>query len=102
MESFGSVRPCVRENQISFKCIGATSRRESVVAHVQLRTRSVGLSVYVLERRLSGIPLEHGFTRLVDQDRYRGFTILNREHIRKAKPLLRTAYASIRSSVRGR
>lgn len=102
MEPFESVWTDVRDNQVSFKCMGTASSKEPVVAHVQLRTRSVGLRVYVLERHVSDIPLECGFTCLVDQDRYRGFTILNREHIRKAKPLLRTAYDSIRSSSRGR
>ena len=102
VEPFGSVRADLLPNQISLKYMGATSRRERVVAHIQLRTKSVGLSVQVLERRISDIPLERGFTRLIDHDRYRSFTILNREHIRKAKPLLRTAYDSIRSSARGR
>ena len=102
VESFGNVWTDVRKTQISLKYMGAASRREEVVAHVQLRTKSVGLSVQVLERRVSDIPLEHDFTHLIDHDGYRGFTILNREHIRKAQPLLRTAYDSIRSSARGR
>lgn len=101
VEPFGSVRADLLPNQISLKYMGATSRRERVVAHIQLRTKSVGLSVQVLERRISDIPLERGFTRLIDHDRYRSFTILNREHIRKARPLLHTAYHSISSSVRG-
>lgn len=99
VESFGSVRTDVLKTQISFKCMGAAGSREQVVAHVQLRTKSGGLSVQVLERRVSDIPLKPGFTRLIDHDQYRTFTILNQEHVRKAKPLLRTAYDSIRSSV---
>ena len=96
VKSFGNVWLDVRKNQFSFKYMGATGSRVPVVAHVYLRTSSVGLGVSVLERHVSEIPLEHGFTHLFDQDRYRGFTILNREHIRKAKPLLRTAYDGIR------
>lgn len=102
VEPFGSVRADLLPNQISLKYMGATSRREQAVAHIQLRTKSVGLSVQVLERRISNIPLERGFACLIGHDRYRSFIILNREHIRKAKPLLRTAYDSIRSSARGR
>ena len=102
VESIGSIWTDVRKSQFSFKCLGTSSSRKPVVAHVQLRTKSVGLLVHVLERHVSGIPLENGFTHLVDKDQYRAFTILDPEHIRKAKPLLRTAYESIRTSAPGR
>ena len=102
VESFGNVRAHVLENQVSFKCMDAVDTRACVVAHVKLRTKSVGLRVHILERHVSDSPIAHGFTCLVDQDQYRGFTILDREHIRKAEPLLRAAYDSIRSSARGR
>lgn len=102
VKSFGNVWLDVRKSQFSFKYLVPAGSRVPVVAHVYLRTSSGGLGVSVLERHVSDIPLERRFTHLIDQDRYRRFNILDRGHIRKAMPLLRTAYDSIRSSARGR
>ena len=98
-ESLGSVRTDAFTSEMSFKCLAAPGNRPPVVAYVQLRIRD-GIRVLIHENHLRDIPLEHGFTRLCERDRYREITIREREHIRRAEPLLRAAYDSLSQSLK--
>ena len=90
VKSLGSVRTDVFKTVISFKCTAAPGDKPPVVAYIHLRVQS-GLRVHVHEKHLSSIPLEDGFNRPYHRG-YREIVIRDREHIRKAKPLLRAAY----------
>ena len=96
-ESLGSVRTDAFKSEMSFKCIAAPSNRPPVVAYVQLRVRN-GIRVLIHENHLHDVPLEDGFTRPCERGRYREITIRDREHIRRAEPLLRAAYDSLSDS----
>ena len=90
VKSLGSVRTDVFKSVISFKCTAAPGDKPPVVAYVHLRVRS-GLRVHIHGKHLSAIPLEDGFTRPYHGG-YREIAIRDREHIRRAEPLLRAAY----------
>ena len=90
VKSLGSVRTDVFKSEISFKCTAAPGDKPPVVAYVHLRVRS-GLRVHIHGKHLSAIPLEDGFTRPYHGG-YREIAIRDREHIRRAEPLLRAAY----------
>ena len=94
MTSLGTVRPDAVKHYISFKCTAAPDNRQPVIAYVRLRIRD-GLRVLIYETHVRDIPLEDGFTRLYDRGRMREIIIRDEEHIRKAEPLLRTAYDSL-------
>ena len=99
VKSLGSVRTeeittvsarHVFKSVINFKCTAAPGATPSVVAYVRLLVRG-GLDVHIHEKHLSAFPLENGFTRPY-HDGYREIAIRDREHIRRAEPLLRAAY----------
>ena len=71
----------------------ASGATPAVVCSVRLLVR--GLDVHIYEKHLSDIPLEDGFTHLVDHDRWRVIAIRDWEHIRRAEPLLRAAYDNL-------
>ena len=93
VKSLGSVRTDFKKSEISFKCTAAPGDKPPVVAYVHLRVRS-GLRVHIHEKHLAAIPLEDGFTRPFHGG-YREIIVRDREHIRRAKPLLRAAYDSL-------
>ena len=93
VNSLGSVRTDVFKTVISLKCTAAPSDKPPVLAYVHLRVQS-GLRVHIHEKHLSSIPLEDGFTSPYDGS-YREIVIRDREHIRKAGPLLRAAYDAL-------
>ena len=93
-KSLGSVRTDFNKSEISFKCTAAPGEKPPVVAYVHLRVRS-GLRVHIHGKHLGAIPLEDGFTRPCHGG-YREITIRDRKHIRRAEPLLRAAYESLR------
>ena len=92
-KSLGSVRTDVFKSEMSFKCMAAPGARPPVVAYVHVRVRS-GIRVHIHDKHLGSIPLEDGFTRL-KRDGSREIIIRNREHVRRAAPLLRAAYDSL-------
>ena len=94
VESFGSVRTTAFKTEMTFQCMAAPGTRKPVVAFVRLRVRSA-LRVIINEKYLSAIPLEDGFTHLVDHDKSLVIAIRDREHIRRAEPLLRAAYDNL-------
>ena len=94
-ESLGSVRTDVFKTEISFKCMAARGKRPPVVAYVYLLVRN-GIRIYIYEKHVRDIPIENGFTRPYDGGRFREITIRDKEHIRKAEPLLRAAYDRLR------
>lgn len=93
VNSLGSVRTDVFKSVISLKCTAAPGDKPPVLAYVHLRVQS-GLRVHIHEKHLISIPLEDGFTSPYD-DSYRAIVIRDREHIRKAEPLLRAAYDAL-------
>ena len=93
VKSLGSVRTDVFESVISIKCTAAPGDKPPVIAYVHLRVRS-GVRVHIQGKHLEAIPLEDGFTRPYHRG-YREIAIREREHIRKAKPLLRAAYDAL-------
>ena len=97
VESLGSVRTDAFKSEMSFKCMTAPGGRKPVVAYVQLRIRN-GLRVLIHEKHLRDISLDDGFARSCYGGRYREITIRDREHIRKAEPLLRAAYDGLSGS----
>ncbi len=94
VKSLGSVRTDFRKSEISFKCTAAPDKKPPVVAYIHLRVRS-GLCVYIHGKHLSAISLDDDFTRPYNRV-YREITIRDREHIRRAEPLLRAAYDDLR------
>ena len=92
-KSIGPVRTDPSRNVISIKCVAAPGDKPPVIAYVYLRTRT-GIRLNIHGKHLRHIPLENGFTRPIDRG-YREVTILDREHIRKAEPLLRAAYDNL-------
>ena len=90
VESFGNVRTDAFKSEMSFKCV-AHPHGEPVVAYVHVRVRN-GLRVLIHRKHLSDDLLADGFTRACNDGRYREIAIRDREHIRKAEPLLRAAY----------
>ena len=93
MKALGSVRTDPFKSVISFKCTAAPGDKPPVVAFVHMSVRS-GLRVHIHEKHLSAIPLEDGFTRPLP-DGYREIAIRDREHVRRAEPLLRAAYDNL-------
>ena len=91
VDQLGSVRTDAATTVISFKCTAAPGHRAPVLAYVYLTVRS-GLRVLVHEKHVRHIPLEDGFTRPNDGGKYRKIFIRDREHIRRAEPLLHAAY----------
>ena len=91
VEQLGSVRTDVAKTVISFKCTAAPGQRAPVLAYVYLTVKS-GLRVLVHEKHVRHISLEDGFTRPNDGGKYRQIVIRDREHIRRAEPLLHAAY----------
>ena len=79
----------VSKSEIHFKCTAA-GVTPSVVASAHLLVRG-GLDLHIHEKHLSAIPLEEGFTRPYHNG-CRKIMIRDREHIRRAEPLLRAAY----------
>ena len=92
-KSIGPVRTDPSRNVISIKCIAAPGNKPPVIAYVHLRSRA-GIRLNIHGKHLSHIPIENGFTRPIDRG-YREVTIRDREHIRKAEPLLRAAYDNL-------
>ena len=92
-KSIGPVRTDPSRNVLSIKCIAAPGDKPRVIAFVHLRTRA-GIRLHIHGKHLSHIPLENGFTRPIDRG-YREVAIRDREHIRKAEPLLRAAYDNL-------
>ena len=92
-KSLGSVRTDVFKSEMSFKCTAAPGARPPVIAYVHVRVRS-GIRVHINDKHLGSIPLEDGFTRL-KRDGDREIIIRDREHVRRAEPLLRAAYDSL-------
>ena len=92
-ESLGSVRTDAFKTVITFSCTDAPGGRPPVVAYVRLLVRG-GLRVHIHEKHLGRIPLEDGFTRPLP-DGYREIAIRDREHVRRAEPLLRAAYDNL-------
>ena len=90
VKSVGSVRTDVFKSVINFKCRAAPGAKPPVVAYVHVLVRG-GLDVHIHGKHLSAIPLEAGFTRPIDRG-YRKIMIRDRDHIRRAEPLLRAAY----------
>ena len=88
VKSLGSIQRDVFENEINFKCTAAPGATSPVVAYVHF-VRG-GVAVRIHKKHLSDI--EDDFTRLVHKGRYREIAIRDREHIRRAEPLLRAAY----------
>ena len=91
VEQLGGVQTDAATTVISFKCTAAPGHRAPVLAYVYLTVRS-GLRVLVHEKHVRHIPLEDGFTRPNDGGKYRKIFIRDREHIRRAEPLLHAAY----------
>ena len=75
---------------INFKCTAAPGATPAVIAYVHL-LRPGGLDVHIHEKHLSAFPFENGFTRPY-HDGYRKIAIRDRDHLRRAEPLLRAAY----------
>ena len=94
MDQLGEVRMDPVATGVSFKRLASVGKRKQVIAHVYLRVRS-GLRVVILEDLVRDIPLEDGFNRAWPGGPYREIVIRDREQIRKAKPLLRTAYDNL-------
>lgn len=92
-KSLGSLRTDVFKSEMSFKCTAAPGARPPVIAYVHVRVRS-GIRVHIYDKHLGSIPLEDGFTRL-KRDGAREIIIRDREHVRRAEPLLRAAYDSL-------
>ncbi len=97
VESLGNVRTDAFKSEMSFKCMATPGNKQPVVAYVHLRMRN-GIRVNIQEKHLRDIPLEDGFTRPYDRGQYREIAIRDREHIRRAEPLLRAAYDSLSES----
>lgn len=95
VESLGKAQTDAFKSEMSFKCMTAPGNRQPVVAYVHVRVRG-GLRVLIYERHVCDIPLEDGFTRPCDRGRMREITIRDKKHIRRAEPLLRAAYDSLR------
>ena len=93
-KSLGSVRTEVFKSVITLKCTAAPGDKPPVVAYVHLRVQN-GLRVHIHEKHLGAIPLEDGFTRPYQRGD-REIVIHDREHIRRAEPLLRAAYDDLR------
>ena len=91
-KSLGKVRRDAFESVINFKCMTSPDATDPVVAYVHIRVRDGHLHVHIHEKHLSEIPLEDGFTNPIEKGRYRKIVIRDREHIRRAEPLLRAAY----------
>ena len=91
MHQLGRVRTVPFKKQISFCSMAAAGKRNSVITWVYLRVRS-GIRVQLYERHVPDIPLEDGFTHLVQGGTIREIVIRDREQIRRAEPLLRAAY----------
>ena len=96
VKSLGSVRTDAFKSEMSFKCIAAPGSRKPVVAYVHLGR--AGLRIFIHEKHLRDIPPEDGFTRPYGRGRNREIAIRDREHIRRAEPLLRAAYDSLSGS----
>ena len=96
VESLGSVRTDAFKSEMSFKYMAVPGNRKPVVAYVYLRRD--GIRVFIHEKHLRDIPPEDGFTRPNVSGPYREITIRDREHIRRAEPLLRAAYDSLSDS----
>ena len=96
VKALGSVRTDVFKSEISFKCTAVPGDKPPVVAYVHLRVRS-GLRVHIHGKHLSAFPLEDGFTRPYDH-KYREIVIRDREHVRRAEPLLRAAYDDLKAT----
>jgi hypothetical protein len=94
VKSLGSVRTDVYKSVINFKRTVAPGAKPPVVAYVHVLVRG-GLDVHIHGKHLSAIPLEDGFTRPIDKG-YRKIMIRDRDHIRRAEPLLRAAYDGLR------
>lgn len=92
VDQLGSVRTKAFKTLIAFQCMSAAGNRERVIASTELYVRWVRLRVLIIEKHLRDIPLEDGFTRRVESGKYREIVIRDREQIRRAEPLLRTAY----------
>ncbi len=92
VDQLGNVRTDAFKTVISFKCMATVARHPPVLAYVYLRVAS-GIRVLIHEKHVRDIPLEAGFTHPNDRGQYREIVIRNREQIRRAEPLLRTAYA---------
>ena len=93
VDQFGPVRTDTAKTVISFKGMAGAGHRPPVFAYVYVRVRS-GLRVLIHEKDMRDIPLEDGFTRPNDRGRYREVVIRDREHIRRAEPLLHVAYTA--------
>ena len=92
-KSLGSVRTDAYKTVITFSCTAVPGNSPPVVAFVHLRVRS-GLRVRIREKHLGAIPLEDGFTRAIERG-VREIAIRDREHIRRAEPLLRAALRNL-------
>ena len=97
VESLGSVQTDAFKNEMSFKWTATPGNRKPVVAYVHLRIRN-GFRVLLHEKHLRDIPPEDGFTRRLSYGGLREINIRDREHIRRAEPLLRAAYDSLSDS----
>lgn len=93
VNTLGSVRTDAFKSVINFKCMAAPGAKPPVVAYVHVLVRG-GLDVHIHGKHLSAIPLEDSFTRPIGKG-YRKIMIRDREHIRRAEPLLRAAYDGV-------
>ena len=91
VDQLGRVRTEVYKTLISFHTMAAAGNRGTAIAWVYLRVWS-GIRVQLYEKHVPDIPLEDGFTHLIDGDTIREIVIRDREQIRRAEPLLRAAY----------
>ena len=97
VDQLGEVRTDPVKTGVSFKCMAAAGNRRQVIAHVNLTVGS-GLRVLIHEDLVRGMPLEDGLTRPWPGGPYREIDIRDREHIRRAEPLLHAAYDSLSGS----
>ena len=91
VDQLGRVRTEVFKTLISFHPMAATGNRGTAIAWVRLRVWS-GIRVQLYEKHVPDIPLEDGFTHLIEDGTIREIVIRDREQIRRAEPLLRAAY----------